>query len=80
MFVRRSSKEAAKRLDVKLKRTAMMEKRPKQASWMATPIWAIFLPLLDLETASAAPGVTEVIWTAPESWRRRATKIVELDE
>lgn len=71
-----SSRLLANRFDVKLKRTAMIEKKPKQTSWTATPLSAILLARRALSLKFPSVGFREVIWIAPTVWRKRATVLM----
>lgn len=64
---------ASKRLEVKLKRTAMTLKRPKQEIWTPRPMSAIVFPVFALDCASESVGVMEATVTAPMSWMKSAT-------
>jgi hypothetical protein len=64
---------ASKRLEVKLKRTAMTLKRPKQEIWTPRPMSAMVFPVFALDWASESVGLMEATVTAPMSWMKRAT-------
>ena len=64
---------ASKRLEVKLKRTAITLKRPKQEIWTPRPMSAMIFPLLALDWASESVGLMEATVTAPVSWMKSAT-------
>lgn len=71
-----SSKLLANRFDVKLKRTAMMEKNPKQTSCTATPLSAILLARKAFSLKFASVMLIDVSRTAPTVCRKRATVFI----
>ena len=57
-------------LEVKWKRAAMMENKPKAMIWRVTPTRAMSLPFCSLSLALESVGDVPEIMTAPTSWRR----------